>query len=220
MKYIVSILLTLCVTNLIAQEKDNKIKHLPFEVIYFGGVQFNNASNLNKILMQEGAGKLPGFGWNAGAGVAYRMKQMLIGGSFSLSTNSKKDNTLNTGDIILYVATNAVHAGNLILSPQLGFGSQWSTFTIQKHNQSGSFDDFLTTQSNQTKMEHNSAIVDFNITLKSMNKNRTIFYPECRVGYKSSITKNDWKLIGTKATDVPADRLGSFYAQLAWGIGR
>ncbi|PUV23650.1 hypothetical protein [Sphingobacterium athyrii] len=220
MKYIVSILLTLCVTNLIAQEKDNKIKYLPFEVIYFGGVQFNNASNLNKILMQEGAGKLPGFGWNAGAGVAYRMKQMLIGGSFSLSTNSKKDNTLNTGDIILYVATNAVHTGNLILSPQLGLGSQWSTFTIQKHNQSGSFDDFLTTQSNQTKMEHNSAIVDFNITLKSMNKNRTIFYPECRVGYKSSITKNDWKLIGTKATDVPADRLGSFYAQLAWGIGR
>ena len=220
MKYIVSVVLSLCATNLIAQQKENKMKHLPFEVIYFGGVQFNSASNLSRILKQEGAGKFPGFGWNAGAGVAYRIKQTLIGGSLSLSTNSKKDNTLNTGDIIVYVATNAVHAGNLIVSPQLGVGSQWSTFTIQKHNQSGSFDDFLTTQSNQTKMEHNAAIVDFNITLKSMNKNRTIFYPECRVGYKSSITKNDWKLIGTKAIDVPADRLGSFYAQLAWGIGR
>ncbi|MGE8290491.1 MAG: hypothetical protein ACN6ON_02385 [Sphingobacterium sp.] len=220
MKHIVSALLSLCATNLVAQEKENKTRYLPVEVIYFGGIQFNNASNLNRILKQEGVGKFPGFGWNAGAGVAYRIKQTLIGGSLSLSTNSKKDNTLNTGDIIVYVATNAVHAGNLILSPQLGIGSQWSTFTIQKHNQSGSFDDFLTSESNQTQMEYNAAIADFNITLKSMNKNRTIFYPECRVGYKSSITKNEWKITGAKATNMPSDRLGSFYVQLAWGIGR
>jgi len=90
------------------------------------------------------------------------------------------------------VASNAARAGNFILSPQLGVGVQWSTFTIQKHGQSGSFDDFLDSNSNQTQMEYNAAIVDFNITLKSMNKNRTVFYPECRVGYKSAITKNEW----------------------------
>jgi len=78
MKYIVSVVLSLCAINLAAQEKENKIKHLPVEVIYFGGIQFNNASNLNRILRQEGVGKFPGFGWNAGAGVAYRIKQTLI----------------------------------------------------------------------------------------------------------------------------------------------
>lgn len=220
MKYTISLLFLFWVSALTAQQDTVRKIRLPLEVIYFGGVQFNNASNLNRILKQEGAGKFPGFGWNAGAGIAYRIKQTLIGGSFSLSTNSKKDNILNTGDFVLHVASNAVRAGNFILSPQLGVGVQWSTFTIQKHGQSGSFDDFLDSNSNQTQMEYNAAIVDFNITLKSMNKNRTVFYPECRVGYKSAITKNEWKLIGTKATNVPTDRLGNLYLQLAWGIGR
>ncbi len=220
MKYTISILFFLWVTSLMAQQDTVRKMHVPLEVTYFGGVQFNNASNLNSILRQEGVGKFPCFGWNAGAGVAYRIKQTLIGGSFSLSTNSKKDNTLNTGDFILHVASNAVRTGNFILSPQLGVGVQWSTFTIQKHNQSGSFDDFLDSKSNQTLMEYNAAIVDFNITLKSMNKNRTAFYPECRIGYKSSITKNEWKVVNAVVSNAPKDRFGNFYVQLAWGIGR
>ncbi|MGE8242552.1 MAG: hypothetical protein ACN6PD_07570 [Sphingobacterium sp.] len=59
MKHIVSALLSLYAANLVAQEKENKTKHLPVEVTYFGGIQFNNASNLNSILKQEGAVKFP-----------------------------------------------------------------------------------------------------------------------------------------------------------------
>jgi len=197
-----------------------RTKHLPFETIYFAGIQFNNASNLNRVLKDYDSGKVPGFGWNAGAGLAYRIKQTLIGVNFSLSTSGKNDNTMNTGDFTLYVSTNAIRTGRLILSPQLGVGTQSTTFTVQKKNLNGGFEDFLTTQSNQTKMEHDAAIVDLSVTLKTFNTERNIFRPECRVGYKSSITKNEWKVVNAAVSNAPKDRLGNFYVQLAWGIGR
>ncbi|WP_312330218.1 hypothetical protein [Sphingobacterium sp.] len=70
MKYTISLLFLFWVSSLRAQQDSVRKIRLPLEVIYFGGVQFNNASNLNRILKQEGAGKFPGFGWNAGAGIA------------------------------------------------------------------------------------------------------------------------------------------------------
>lgn len=131
--------------------------------MYFGGVQFNNANNLNTVLKEAGAGQVPGFGWNAGLGTAYRINQTLIGVNFSLSTNGKKNNTLNTGDFTIFVATNAIRTGKLVFSPQLGFGPQFSTFTIEKQNMTGTFQDFLTNQSNETKLEHTAAIVDLSV---------------------------------------------------------
>lgn len=220
MKYFFSALLFVFAAQLFAQQKTNQTKHLPFETIYFAGIQFNNASNLNRVLKDYDSGKVPGFGWNAGAGLAYRIKQTLIGVNFSLSTSGKNDNKMNTGDFTLYVSTNAIRTGGLIFSPQLGVGTQSTTFTIQKKNLNGEFGDFLTTQSNQTKMKHDAAIVDLSVTLKTSNSERTSFRPECRIGYKSSITHNDWKVVNAAVSNVPKDRLGHFYVQLAWGIGR
>ncbi|WP_448139261.1 hypothetical protein [Sphingobacterium siyangense] len=175
---------------------------------------------MNRILKDYDSGKVPGFGWNAGAGLAYRIKQTLIGVNFSLSTSSKNDNTMNTGDFTLYVSTNSIRTGGLIFSPQLGVGTQSNTFTVQKKKLNGEFGDFLTTQSNQTKMEHDAAIVDLSITLKTSDTERTKLRPECRVGYKSSITKNEWKVVNAAISNAPKDRLGHFYVQFAWGIGR
>jgi len=220
MRYFLGCLFSLCTVNLLAQEKNNKTKYLQFESIYFAGVQFNGASNINRILKDQNAGKVPVFGWNAGAGLAYRIKQTLIGANFSLTTSSKSDNAMNTGDFTVYVATNVIRTGKLIFSPQLGIGTQSATFTVQKKDLGGTFESFLTTQSNETKIEYNAAIVDLSMTLKTVNSERNIFRPECRVGYKSSITKNEWKVVNATVANVPRDRLGSFYVQLAWGIGR
>jgi len=43
MKYFFSALLFVFAFPLFAQQKTNQTKHLPFETIYFAGVQFNNA---------------------------------------------------------------------------------------------------------------------------------------------------------------------------------
>lgn len=84
----------------------------------------------------------------------------------------------------------------------------------------GTFQDFLTNQSNETKLEHTAAIVDISVALKTTNKDRILFSAECRVGYKSSISTNEWKVTNATVTNAPKDRLGSFYLQLAWGIER
>lgn len=107
----------------------------------------------------------------------------------------------------------------IVFSAQLGIGTQSTTFTVQKKNLNGEFGDFLTTHSNQTKIEHDAAIVDLSVTLKTFNSERTSFRPECRIGYKSSITKNEWKVVNAAVSNAPKDRLGNFYVQLAWGIG-
>lgn len=220
MKYLFTGLLALLTMNLLAQDQSSKRKYLPIEIMYFGGVQFNHAGNLNSVLKDSGAGQVPLFGWNAGLGTAYRINKMLIGVNFSLSSNGKKNNSLNTGDFTIYVASNAIRTGNLVFSPQLGLGAQSSTFIIEKQNMNGTFQDFLTNQSNETKLEHTAAIVDISVALKTTNKDRTLFSPECRVGYKSSISANEWKVTNATVTNAPKDRLGSFYLQLAWGIGR
>lgn len=90
MKYLSTGLLALLTMNLLAQEQSSKRKYLPIEIMYFGGVQFNHAGNLNSVLKDSDAGQIPLFGWNAGLGTAYRINKTLIGVNFSLSTNGKK----------------------------------------------------------------------------------------------------------------------------------
>ncbi|MGA6120207.1 hypothetical protein [Sphingobacterium anhuiense] len=220
MKYLFSGLLCLLTMNILAQEERPKRKYPALEVIYFAGIQFNDASNLNTLLKESGAGQVPGFGWNAGVGTAYRINQTLIGVNFSLSTSGKKNNTLKTGDFTMYVSTNAIRTGKFIFSPQLGFGPRFSNFTIEKQNMNGTFQDFLTNQSNETKLEHTASIVDLSVALKTTNVDRTLLTPKCRIGYKSSISVNEWKVANATVTNASKDRLGTFYLQLAWGIGR
>lgn len=114
MKYFFTALLFSFTAQLFAQQTTITKHHLSFETIYFAGVQFNNASNLNRILKEYDSGKVPGFGWNTGAGLAYRTKQTLIGVNFSLSTSSKNDNTMNTGDFTVYVSTNAIRQADCL----------------------------------------------------------------------------------------------------------
>ncbi|CDT31964.1 exported hypothetical protein [Sphingobacterium sp. PM2-P1-29] len=56
MKYLFKGLLALLTVNLLAQEQSSKRKHLPIEIMYFGGVQFNHPGNLNSLLKDPGAG--------------------------------------------------------------------------------------------------------------------------------------------------------------------
>ena len=75
-------------------------------------------------------------------------------------------------------------------------------------------------QSNQTQMKYDAAIVDLGVTLKTTNTENTIFHPQCRLGYKTSITQNEWKVVNAVVSDAPKDRLLGIYVQLARGVGR
>lgn len=221
MKYFYALILSCIAINLFAQE-DNNIKsrkRLPFEFGFYPGVYVINASNLNVMLEEADTDKVSRFGANATFTTAYRFQKLIAGISLTPSMSFKDKNSLRSSDFTFYLSTNAIQTGNTVFSPQIGLGYQQVEFTLDKQGTSTNFEDYLTSASNQTKMEHNSTMADFNITIKKTNTTRTVFRPQFRFGYKTSISQETWEIRNADVNNAPKDGLGTFYAQLAIGIG-
>lgn len=160
MKFILNTLLFVLATHVSAQDHGhmkNK-KRPPLEFAFYPGVHIMQASNLNAMLKEAGAGEVPKFGVNATVSLSYRFGKTLIGISGTPATSFKDENRVRSSDLLFHVSTNAIRSGNLIISPQLGIGYQGTEFTLDKKGAATEFNDYLTVASNQTRMEHDATI--------------------------------------------------------------
>lgn len=194
-------------------------KRPPLEFAFYPGVHIMQTSNLNAMLKDAGAGEVSKFGVNATVSLSYRFGKTLIGISGTPATSFKEENRVRSSDLLFHVSTNAIRSGNLIISPQLGIGYQGTEFTLDKKGAATEFNDYLTVASNQTRMEHDATIADFNITQKKTNTEQSYFMPKFRIGYKTSVSAKAWEIRNADVVNAPKDRIGLFYAQLAMGIG-
>lgn len=217
---ITSILLAVAITASAQDHAHMKNKkRLPLEFAFYPGVHIMQASNLNKMLSDAGAEEMSKFGVSGTLSASYRFGKTLVGIATSPSSSWKDENRVRSSDILFHVSTNAIRSGNLIISPQVGMGFQKTEFTLDKKGGAIEFEDYLTVASNQTRMDNDATIADFNITLKKTNAEQSYYMPKLRIGYKTSVSAEAWEIRNANAANAPKDRIGMFYAQLAMGIG-
>lgn len=217
---ITSILLVVAVTACAQDHGHVKDKTLlPLEFAFYPGMHFMQASNLNTMLKDAGTKEVSKFGVSGTLSISYRFGKTLVGIATSPGSSWNNENRIKTSDLLFHISTNAIRSGNLIFSPQLGIGYQGTEFTLDKKGAATEFKDYLTVVSNQTRMDHDATIADFNITLKKANAEQSYFMPKFRVGYKASISAKVWEIRNADVVNAPKDRISVFYAQLAMGIG-
>lgn len=195
----------------------SQISTWPLEVSLQVGGQTNSSSNLNRLMKEAGIKKYPSAAFNVGLSAGYQFKHLILGAGVGSATNFGKNEWEST-NIYLYISTNSIQSHNFIFTPQINIGGQTTTITMMKKNMNGNFEDYLTTLSNQTKIEHETPVIDFSFTLKK--KRNGFNNPLFRVGYRTSLAQSKWKVIGSSTSNEPSDKTSNIYAQLVFGIGK
>lgn len=199
----------------------SQIKNTPFEYTLEAGGQYNTGySNINTLLERSNLNDIPTLGMNAGFRIGYQFKHITAGISTNFARASKQNNELSSSTSTIYISTNTLKCKRFIISPQLGFGPKFSTLLISKKDMTGSFDDFLTSKSNQTRIEHMTTVLDIGLVLKKINHENTFFSPIFKIGYAVGLENGDWEISNSTVTNSPKDRTGTIYAQLLFGFGK
>lgn len=193
---------------------------LPFEWnVHVGGSYFS-APAFNRAMQDQDLGAISPVGIDVALGIGYRLGKVVAGGNVSrmygVGRNSKFEATTPT----VFVATNMFHINRWVVVPSLGFGAQFASALLDKDNIGGSFDDYLTTESNQTRFSHTTPVVDLGITFKTYDLFTATYRTKFKMGYQTGISRRPWKVGNTQLMDAPRDRTGTVYLQLSMGIGR
>lgn len=189
----------------------------PLEFQLHAGLQTNSAPNLNTLLKENNLKAYPALGFAVGAQLGYNFKYFTLGTGINSASTYNAENW-NTKGIYLFVSTNSIHNDKFIFSPLISFGGQFTKFDILKENLTGTFEDFLTSKSNKIALEHTADVLDIAFVLKKKKGN--LCFPLFRIGYRFGLDNTDWKVIGATVSNLPQDKTGNFYAQVAFGIGR
>ncbi|GHE37556.1 hypothetical protein [Sphingobacterium griseoflavum] len=194
-------------------------RKLPLEISFAAGFEHANFSNLNARLKMQGLDKQSAFLMSGGVGIAYRTKPLIIGVQHNISGDFS-DNDFSQNYLRFYLSTNTISFGSIITAPELGIGYQDTRVHVVQSDMSGTFDDFLQTRANRIRVDQRGAVADVGITFKRFVKERSLYLPFFRVGYKHGLHPGKWQVANAEATGAPADRVRGFYAQLTAGFGR
>lgn len=207
--------------SVLAQEssKANKLddKH-GMELTAFVGIQLSNFSNLNDRLKSLNTTTLKPDAVNIGIGAAVRFNKIIVG--FDGGPLANHSNIVETSGYFFhfYLSTNILRSGRCIFSPQVGIGGQDLRATITQESTTQSFDQAITTATNQVTMRNYNTMLDVAMNLKLMIRNH--YRPIIRIGYRYGLSMVSWEIENGSVTDAPKDRGSNFYFQLMFGFGR
>lgn len=198
-----------------------QLGNLPLEFNIDVGGSYFRAPNLYSAISEAGATQLSNFAANTTFGIGYNFKHVTLGINAGFSHGfARRDNYFFSSLATIYLSTNALRFGNTIFSPLIGFGPQSTRAVITREDLTGTFEDFLTTQSNQTHLSHVVPALDLAIALKTVNPETGRIAPQVKVGYQLGLTNQPWKLVRGTATNAPTDRTGTVYVQISYGIAK
>jgi|GEM_PF-1383623 len=181
---------------------------------YFGiQASYMNLSNLNELLQANGYPEISKFQFGLGLGLGYDLGSVLLGVDLEASINFSDKAKVRTGRTALFVSTNKIKAGEVIVSPFVSFGLQSTDARIRIKEEGAKVEGLLQSdRGNVIEMEHFSPVVDFGLALKKRNsKGWTNHF--MRVGYRLGLENAKWKLGGSNADGSVADRINSAYLQ-------
>jgi hypothetical protein len=179
------------------------------------GFQTNNLNGLNTRFRTLNINKQQTTAFSYGASLAFRFKQLLIGGSaYGISADD-----LSGTSIQAFLSTNILQIKKFIISPQIGFGSQSYEITMRTASPATDFDSYFTSGGNKVNISHRTPILDYSLALKFVDTKSRANRPVIRIGYAQGLKEKAWKVEKGNSANAPIDRVSSFYAQLLFGIG-
>lgn len=195
-------------------------KKAPLEFTIYGGGQVLDITNINGRLSSLNLSKESPFLIIGGFGMSYRISNIILGYTIEGGASASSDHHITSANANAYISTNAIRVKNLILSPQTGIGGQVVTIKLAKQGTATSFDQYLTTASNQTEITNTTVVLDLGLTLKYADPDTKRIYPFFRVGYRYGLEEKPWTVVNASSVKGPSDRLSNFYFQLLLGVGR
>lgn len=181
---------------------------------YFGiQASYMNLSNLNDLLQANGYPEISKLQFAVGLGVGYDLGSVLIGVDLEGNVNFSDKARVRTGRVGLFVSTNKIVAGQMIVSPFVSFGLQSTDTRIRIKEEGATVEGLLQSdRGNVIELEHFSPVADFGLALKKRNAKGWTNH-HMRVGYRISLQNAEWKLGGSNAAGTVADRINSAYLQ-------
>lgn len=193
---------------------------LPFEWNLHVGGSYFSAPSLHSAMQAQEASTISPAGINVGLGIGYRFGKVIAGGNVSRMYGIGRNTTFGTTTPTVYVASNMFHIDRWVITPSLGVGAQFATAISEKEVVAGDFDDYLTTQSNQTRLSHTVPVVDFGLTFKTYDLFTATYRTKFKIGYQIGLSRQAWRVGTTELMNAPRDRTGTVYVQMSMGIGR
>ncbi len=191
------------------------IDNFGVELTFFTGLQINNYDNLNNRLMSLGIKEVKTSVLPIGIGLSFRFNKIIVGYDMSAMSGDNSSGAYLNG----YISTNILRTKKWIFSPQIGIGGQSVTVRIPTQSSSNNFNSYFTTSANQVELVNKNTMLDFAMAFKLQAKDRDIYAPLFRIGYRYGLNENNWEVKNGISTDAPIDRNNNFYIQLRVGFG-
>lgn len=192
---------------------------LPFEWNVHVGASHFSAPSFNRALENQDLSGISPVGINVALGIGYRLGKVLVGGNVSRMYGGR-DGKFGATTPTVFIATNMLHINHWVVVPSLGIGAQYASALLDKDNIAGSFEDYLTRESNQTSFRHTTPVVDLGITFKTYDLFTATYRTKFKMGYQTGLSRQPWKVGSTELVNAPRDRTGAVYLQVSMGIGR
>lgn len=179
---------------------------------YFGiQASYMNLSNLNDLLQANGYPEIAKLEFGVGLGVGYDLGPVLIGVDLEGNVNFSDKARVRTGRVGMFVSTNKIVAGQMIISPFVSFGLQSTDTRIRIMDEGATVEGLLQSdRGNVIELEHFSPVVDFGLALKKRNS-RGWTNHHMRVGYRLGLQDAKWQLGDSNSDAVVADRINAAY---------
>lgn len=181
---------------------------------YFGlQASYMNLTNLNDLLKANGYPEISKLQVGVGLGVGYDLGPVLIGVDLEGNINFSDKARVRTGRVGMFVSTNNIVTGQMIVSPFVCFGLQSTDSRIRVKDEGTTVEGLLQSErGNVIELEHFSPVVDFGLALKKRNS-RGWTNHHMRVGYRLGLQDAKWTTSGSNRDADVHDRINAAYLQ-------